>query len=93
MKRKGRHPINALTALRVKRVSNQGVYADGNGLYLKVDKRGAKRWIQRIVINGKRRDIGLGSALIVSLADARTIALNNKRIVLSGGDPFGRKKG
>ena len=92
MKRKGRHPINALTALKVKRESNQGFYADGNGLYLKVDKNGAKRWVQRIVINSKRRDIGLGSALLLSLADARMVALNNRKIVLSGGDPLEEKK-
>ncbi len=92
MKGKGRHPVNALTALRVKKESNQGFYADGNGLYLKVDKNGAKRWIQRIVVNGKRRDLGLGSALIVSLADARIQAIKNKQVVLSGGDPLEEKK-
>ncbi len=67
MKQKGRHQVNILTALRVKRESNQGFYSDGNGLYLKVDKSGAKRWIQRITINGERKDLGLGSAMIVSL--------------------------
>ena len=92
MKRKGRHPVNALTALKVRRESKQGFYADGNGLYLKVDKNGAKRWIQRIVINGKRRDLGLGSALIISLADARLNAIKNKQIVLSGGDPLEEKR-
>ena len=70
MKAKGRHPIEKLTALKVKRESNPGFYADGNGLYLKVDQSGAKRWIQRLVINGKRTDMGLGSVALVTLSEA-----------------------
>ena len=92
MKSKGRHPINKLTALQVKRESNHGFYADGNGLYLKVDKSGAKRWIQRLVINGKRTDMGLGSASLVSLSDAREKARTNRALARSGGDPLAEKK-
>jgi len=92
MKSKGRHPINKLTALQVKRESNPGFYADGNGLYLKVDKSGAKRWIQRLVINGKRTDMGLGSASLVSLSDVREKARTNRALARSGGDPLAEKK-
>jgi hypothetical protein len=63
MKRKGQHVHNALTPMLVRKLNEPGFYADGNGLYLKVDKTGAKRWVQRIVINGKRSDLGLGSPL------------------------------
>ena len=42
-------------------VGRPGFYADGNGLYLRVDGSGAKRWILRTVVQGKRRDVGLGS--------------------------------
>lgn len=92
MKAKGRHPSNKLTALKVKQESNPGFYADGNGLYLKVDQSGAKRWIQRIVINGKRTDIGLGSIALVSLTDARTQAIQNRALARLGGDPLAEKR-
>ena len=92
MKSKGKHPSNKLTALKVKRESNRGSYADGNGLYLKVDRSGAKRWIQRLVINGKRNDMGLGSATLVSLTDARALALQNRTLARSGGDPLAEKR-
>ena len=49
-----------LTALMVKTVSKPGRYGDGNGLYLIVDKSGAKRWMLRTVVQGRRRDMGLG---------------------------------
>ena len=91
-KAKGRHPVEKLTALKVKRESNRGFYADGNGLYLKVDISGAKRWIQRLMIDGKRTDIGLGSANLVSLSDAREIARKNKAMARSGGDPLAEKR-
>ncbi len=71
MKRKGKHPEKALSALGVCNISTPGFYADGNGLYLKVDKSGSKRRIQRIMINRKRVDLGLGSLRDVSLKEAR----------------------
>lgn len=55
------------TALLVKTVKKPGRYGDGNGLYLVVDARGAKRWMLRVVARGKRCDLGLGSATLVSL--------------------------
>jgi len=44
------------------------------------------------MVAGKRRDIGLGSARIVSLDEARELALRNKRIARSGGDPLAQKR-
>ena len=37
-----------------------GRYSDGGGLHLFISKRGAKSWVQRITIDGRRRDVGLG---------------------------------
>ena len=56
------HNSNRLSALLIKKISEPGKYGDGYGLYLVVAKSGAKRWEQRITINGKRHDLGLGSA-------------------------------
>ena len=62
-------------------------YADGNGLYLIVDESGARRWILRTVVTGRRRDIGLGSVALVGLAEAREDAARLRRIARAGGDP------
>lgn len=84
----GRHTEKRLSAAQVRTQTEPGFYADGHGLYLKVDDSGAKRWIQRIVIAGKRRDIGLGSASLVSLAEARETALQHRKAARAGEDPL-----
>ena len=63
------------------------MYADGNGLYLCVEPSGAKRWVQRLVIRGKRHHMGLGSLSLVPLKEAREKALSNRKIAREGGDP------
>ena len=92
MAEKRGHPSNALTAAKVRKERTPGMYADGNGLYLRVDPSGARRWVQRIVINGKRRKLGLGGWPTVSLAEAREKAVVNLGIVRSGGDPPAEKR-
>ena len=82
----GAHPEKALSAVFVRSVKEPGKYFDGHGLILKVDKSGAKRWVQRIVINGKRTEIGLGSASLVSLAEAREVALGNRKVARAGAE-------
>ena len=71
-----RRAEKALTAALVRTVQKPGKYHDGGGLgfYLRVEKNGARFWIQRITIRGKRRELGLGSPPLVSLADARAVA-------------------
>ena len=83
-KSKGMHPDKAL---KVRQISNAGRYADGNGLYLIVDPSGTKRWVLRIVVQGRQCDIGLGGLSIVSLAEARETARDYRRIARNGGDP------
>jgi len=90
-KPKGRHHEKRLSAMAV-RNAPPGFYADGNGLYLKVDFSGAKRWVQRVTAMGKRRDIGLGSAKIISLADAREQAIKNHLLIRSGVDPIQQRR-
>ena len=58
---------------------------DGNGLYLIVDEAGAKRWLLRTVVHGRRRDLGLGSLRLVSLAEAREKARHYRKIAREGG--------
>ena len=52
-------------------------YQDGLGLYLQVLPTGSKQWCQRIQLDGKRRDYGLGGYPAVSLAEARRQAMQN----------------
>jgi|TARA_R110000744_G_scaffold347453_1_gene452988 hypothetical protein len=69
------HPHHALTALTVSAKHPPGRIADGNGLYLYVKPSGAKSWVLRTMVQGTRRDIGLGSVRFVSLAEARSAAI------------------
>lgn len=91
-KPQGRHTEKRLSAATVRTLTRPGLHGDGNGLYLKVDTTGAKRWVQRIVVQNKRRDIGLGSATLVSLAEAREAALENRKLARAGGDPLEAKR-
>ena len=91
-KRRGRHPDKALSAAFCRTVGQAGRYADGNGLYLHVDPSGARRWVQKLVIRGKVRVLGLGGYSLVSLAEAREQALANRKLARSGGDPLAAKR-
>lgn len=92
MDRPRRHPQKALTSLQINKLSVPGRYGDGNGLYLVVDPSGAKRWVLRTVVRGKRRDIGLGGLRLVTLAEARTKAIEYRKLAREGGDPIAAKR-
>ena len=91
-KRTGRHPDRALTAVRVNAAKVPGRYADGNGLYLVVEPSGGKRWLLRTVVQGRRRDIGLGGLSLVTLAEARGKAVEYRKIARDGGDPLAERR-
>ena len=74
----------SLTDARV-RHAKPGKHYDLNGLFLLVESGGSRRWVQRIVIQGKRRDLGLGSYPLVSLAEAREAAADNRKVARAGG--------
>ena len=90
-KPKGRHPDKALSAAFV-RTAPPGRHCDGNGLYLFVQPSGARSWVQRLVIRGRRRDFGLGSVALVSLAEACEKARANRKLAREGGDPLAEKR-
>ena len=78
--------MGKLTAIGVK-TAKSGRHADGKGLYLLVKETGARSWVLRIVVDGRRRDFGLGPADLVTLTEARDKAIEGRRIVRDGGDP------
>ena len=90
-KPKGRHPHKALSAAFV-RSAPPGKHCDGNGLYLFVKPSGARSWVQRLVIRGRRRDFGLGGVALVSLAEAREKARANRKLAREGGDPLTERR-
>ena len=83
-----------LTARFVQSVKRPGRYGDGRGghglsLLVKPTKSGrlSKTWAQRLRIDGKPVNIGLGPYPVVTLGDARRAALENRRVTFRGGDP------
>jgi len=63
-------------------------YNDGHGLYLLVRPDGNKSWSFIYIINGKRREMGLGSQSRVSLSQARKKAAAIREQIGDGLNPF-----
>ncbi len=80
--------INKLSDRGVKAEKKQGRYADGHGLYLQVSNSGSKSWLFRFMMDGKSRQMGLGSFGTVTLLEARDDALNCKKLLKDGVDPI-----
>ncbi len=83
---------NALSAAKVRTLKEPGAYSDGNGLTLRVDPSGNKSWFQRVTVNGRRSNIGLGGYPAVSLHDAREAAIDNLSAIRRGIDPIAEKR-
>ena len=79
--------IHKLTPRKVA-TAGSGKYEDGGGLRLVVSKSGAKKWVLRFTIDGKRREMGLGSFPDVGLADARDKATKFRKQASAGIDPI-----
>jgi integrase len=72
------------------------MYADGGGLYLQVtegrDGHIRRSWIFRYAVGTRKRDMGLGPAHTISLAEAREAALAFQKQRLAGIDPIDHRK-
>lgn len=82
-----------LSALEVKRLNDPGLHAVGgvSGLYLQVLPTGAKTWVLRTMIGGRRRAMGLGGFPTVTLAQARDKAREARDKVETGVDPIAER--
>ncbi len=69
-----------------------GKYGDGANLYLVVSKTGARKWVLRFIFRGKAKEMGLGSAASVPLADAREKAASARRKIARGLNPIEERK-
>jgi hypothetical protein len=81
-----------LTPTAIKTKKKPGYYADGDGLYLQVREGGARSWIYRFQLAGRRRDMGLGPLDLIPLVEARDKAFAARRQVHDGLDPIEVKR-
>ena len=81
-----------LSATAVRNLKEPGKYYDLHGLFLRIEPTGSRRWVQRVSVAARQREIGLGSADLVTLAEARELAVSNKKLVRAGGDPLAAKQ-
>ncbi len=84
--------LQRLTSKQVEQLKRAGYWADGGGLYLQVTASRSKSWVFRYTRNGRAREMGLGSAATVGLADARRKAADARKLLADGIDPLDAKK-
>lgn len=82
-----RQELNRLSAVQV-RQAPAGKYADGGGLWLVKTGRDTGKWVLRVVVHGRRREMGLGAIRDVSLKKAREEAAKWRAVVRAGEDPI-----
>jgi integrase len=83
--------VPALTALRLRSLTEPGLYGDGHNLWLQVRGPGRRSWLLRYTLNGRARSMGLGSADDVSLAEARNRADAARALLRDGIDPLAHR--
>ncbi len=84
--------MRKITATEVRTIKKPGRYRADDTLYLYVQPSGRRQWVQRVLINRRRVDIGLGGYPIVTLAEAREVALDNRRLIRKGGNPLAERR-
>jgi integrase len=84
--------VEKLSALKIERERRPGLYSDGGGLYYRVAPGGTRNWIFRFKIQGRSRDMGLGSVETFSLKEARETARECRKLLYSGIDPIEQRR-
>ena len=79
--------FNKLTAQAAKAAA-PGKISDGGGLWLHKRDDGGSQWVLRVVVHGRRREMGLGGYPTVSLREAREAADKWRGMVRQGLDPI-----
>lgn len=85
--------IQRLSAIAVAKQKTPGTYADGGGLWLQVTEAGSKSWSFRFMLNGRAREMGLGSLHTIDMAKARDEARKCRELLLQRIDPIEHRKG
>ncbi|WP_343684119.1 integrase arm-type DNA-binding domain-containing protein [Asticcacaulis sp.] len=81
-----------LTAIGIKNLSKPGLHADGDGLYVRVARSGAKTWVFIFQWQKCRKEMGLGSVRDMDLKVAREHAIDLRRLVQAGRNPIIERK-
>ena len=79
--------MSKLTVRKIETAKGPARLVDEHGPYLRVSPRGAKMWIQRLTIRGRRTDNGIGHYPAMGLPGARAAAFERWKIAKAGGDP------
>lgn len=83
--------MGKLTAMKAAK-AGPGEYTDGLGLLLRVSSNLSRYWVYRFRMAGKRKEMGLGNLIDVSLAEARDAVIDARRLVKQGVDPIAARK-
>lgn len=78
-----RHPGNRSSAV---------YFADGDGLYLRITRSGGKSWAFCYMLNRKSREMGLGPADVISLAEARAKVAEYRKLLVNRIDPIDARR-
>ena len=84
--------MRKITAAEVKSTTKPGMHRADDTLYLCVKPSGRRSWIQRVVVNGRRHSLGLGPYPVVTLAEARDLALDNRKMIQKGINPLADRR-
>ncbi|AYK23080.1 tyrosine-type recombinase/integrase [Pseudomonas aeruginosa] len=84
--------LTVKTVEKLIKAGTPGTTGDGDGLYLQVARNGSPSWLYRFQLNGKRRNMGLGSCDLVTLAEAREKAAEARKLAAAGIDPIEDRK-
>ncbi len=84
--------LDAKTVEAAKKRENTYRLSDGGGLLLEVRPTGARVWLCRVTVHGRRRDMGLGGYPAVTLKEAREKAAAARKIATDGGDPVAERE-
>ena len=84
--------MQKITNAEAKSITKPGLHRADDTLYLCVKPSGRRSWIQRVVIKGRRHALGLGPYPVVTLAEARDLAVDNRRLIRKGISPLAEKR-
>ena len=84
--------VKRLSARSTVTIGKPGRHADGDGLYLVVDRSGAKRWVFMFRWAGKLKEMGLGGLSSVPLLEARVKADDARRAIAAGRNPIAERR-
>src|SRR5579863_10548374 len=88
----GTRSLNRLSPTKFAKLREPGRHGDGGGLYLQIGRDGARSWVFRFQLQGRVRDMGLGSAAVIGLADARVFAGQCRSLVARRIDPIEERR-